>query len=64
VKYDLLEQAMREVFGPPSITLADIERELRKAMRHDPIRAERAVGSLYGGVFKRKEAALNPWTRP
>ena len=26
--------------------------------------AERAVGAMYGGMFKRKESARNPWTHP
>ena len=39
-------------------------RELRHVMRADPVRAERAVGAMYGGMFKRKESARNPWTHP
>lgn len=67
MRVDLLLQATKmvsdDVFGP-QITLADIASELRKVMGRDPLRAERAVGALYGGVFKRKESARNPWVHP
>jgi len=39
----------------PSLTLAEIERGLRQVFARDPVRAERAVGNLYGQVFKNKE---------
>ncbi len=61
LRREILQQVFDQVFGAPQITVADIADELRKMLRHDPMKAESAVGSLYGHVFKRKEAALNPW---
>jgi hypothetical protein len=56
VKIDLLRQIFEDLSTPfLRITLRDIEGTLRKAMAHDPERAERAVGVLYGGVFKNRE---------
>jgi hypothetical protein len=59
-------RVLDEVLGPPQITVKDIADQLYIIMRNDPdpMRASRAVGSLYGQVFRRKEAALNPWTPP
>jgi hypothetical protein len=39
----------------PRITHRDVERELRKMMRTDPMRAERAVGQMYGHAFRKAE---------
>ena len=68
MKLDLLLQAtqmaMDDVFGAPRITVDDLVRELRHVMRADPVRAERAVSAMYGGMFKRKESARNPWAHP
>lgn len=64
MRWDRLAQVLDAVFDAPQMTIADIAYQLRKMMRSDPIKAEYAVGTLYGQVFKRKEAALNPWTPP
>ena len=58
------QMATDDVFGVSRITVDDLVRELRHIMRADPVRAERAVGAMYGGMFKRKESARNPWTHP
>lgn len=49
------------MYPTPTVTLAQVADGLRKVIR-DPVEAEQKVGTLYGQVFKRKEAALNPWT--
>jgi hypothetical protein len=66
MKRELLTQLLREAYGPAEFSVRNIADELRKILRNDPdpMRAERAVGTLYGSVFKRREAALNPWTPP
>jgi len=50
------------------LTLRDVEDGLRQILRKDPMKAERAVGALYGGVFKNKEirydAAGGRWLEP
>lgn len=50
MRRDLLEAVLS-----PRIGVQDIARELRKALRHDPMKAEHAVGTLYGQVFRNKE---------
>lgn len=50
MRRDLIEQVLS-----PRITVADIARTLRHTMRHDPVKAEHAVGTLYGQVFRNKE---------
>ena len=50
---ELLQQLIGEMFTP-AITLKNVEDGLRKVIR-DPMKAEQAVGSLYGSIFKKKE---------
>ena len=38
------------------ITISAVARELRHALRNNPLKAEQAVGHMYGHIFKRKEA--------
>jgi len=51
-----LQQILDTVLPPRSagITLRDVENGLRKVIR-DPMKAERAIGTLYGSAFKKKE---------
>ena len=51
MKYDLLQQ----IFNP-KIALCDIEDVLRKIIQ-DPVRIERAVGTMYGNAFRLAEKA-------
>lgn len=53
-----LYDAICQLLAPPCLTLRDIEEELRKVAR-SPEHAERLVGNLYGGVFKKKEAVYD-----
>lgn len=39
----------------PHFTVADLVRTLRYTMRHDPVKAEWVVGTLYGQIFRNKE---------
>ncbi len=61
-----LHELMPEVYPPPvpEITLKMMEEQIHIVMRNDPdpMRSSRTAGSMYGQVFKRKEAAMNPWT--
>ena len=50
VRRDLLEQIL-----VPRVTVADIACTLRHTLRHDPVKGEEAVGTLYGQVFRNKE---------
>ena len=50
MRWDLIEHILN-----PKPTLADVERGLREVLRGDPIKAEKAVGILYGKVFRNKE---------
>ena len=68
---ELIQQIFDEVFPQPKITHADIERELRRMLVHDPEKAERMVGHMYGHAFRKAEEAYaargsrgrQPWTR-
>jgi len=64
MKADLFMKLTCMVNGVGSVTVSDVARELETLCRKDPMKAARAVGALYGATFKRKEAALNPWTPP
>jgi hypothetical protein len=52
VRLDLIHEALL-----PRIGHKEIEREIRKIMRNDPIKAEQAVGSMYGYSFRKAEEA-------
>lgn len=52
MNFDLLQQVLA-----PKATLADLARELRSMYAADPLKAERAVGYLYGRVFRKAEDA-------
>lgn len=52
MRLDLLQQLLA-----PRITHADIEREIRKLYRNDPVKAEQAVGQMYGYAFRKAEEA-------
>jgi hypothetical protein len=59
MKFELLQQVIDKVLGAPKvprITVRDVEDGLREVFRHDPLRAERAIGNMYGYMFKKKEA--------
>ena len=54
----LRPEITRAILGAsmPQLTLRGVEDGIRQVLRHDPMKAERAVGALYGGAFKNKEA--------
>ena len=55
MRFDILQQMFDGVFNQP-ITHADIARELRNVLRNDPMKAERAIGYMYGYAFKMAES--------
>jgi hypothetical protein len=59
VRPQLLQQMFKQLFAPRGFTIghAEIEVEIRKALCHDPIKAERAVGHMYGYAFRKAEEA-------
>lgn len=50
MRLDLIQQILA-----PRITMRDIERELRSLLIQDPMKMERAVGTMYGTAFKKAE---------
>ena len=57
MKRDLFDLMIHEVFIKPRLPKPrELENAIRQILAHDPMRAERAVGSLYGSLFKRAEA--------
>jgi hypothetical protein len=55
LRRDLFEQLMEAVSPTPQITLAMVAEQVRVVLRHDPMKAERAVGQMYGYAFKKRE---------
>ena len=54
MRLDILQQ----ILAPPlRISHREIEQEIRKLFRHDPMRAERVVGNMYGYAFRKAEEA-------
>lgn len=59
-KLSLLLRVLDAVRPPRRMpTLRDVENGLRDVLRHDPLKAERAIGQMYGNAFKKAEAAYN-----
>ena len=56
MRFDLLQQFLAQILAP-RITHRDIEREIRKVLARDPMKAERAVGAMYGYAFRKAEEA-------
>jgi hypothetical protein len=50
-----MQQIVAEALGLRRLTLKDVEEGLRMVFAADPLRAERAVGQMYGHVFKKRE---------
>lgn len=40
----------------PRVTISEMESTIRRALHDDPMNAEKAVGRMYGYVFRKKEA--------
>jgi hypothetical protein len=55
MRLDLIQQVI-QMLSTPHITHSDIERELRKVLAHDPMKVERAVGTMYGYAFRKAES--------
>jgi hypothetical protein len=56
MRLELIQQVIRNTFGPPRITLKMIEDALRNVIKDDPEKLECAVGKLYGVAFAKREA--------
>lgn len=50
MRFELLEQLLA-----PRITMRDIEDGLRTVFARDPMKAEAAIGQMYGHYFRKRE---------
>ena len=57
MRLDLLQQIAAAMYPTPRITHADLAREIRILYRHDLLKAESAVGNMYGYAFRKAEEA-------
>lgn len=57
MRRELLEGIVQEVFMHPEITQRALEDTLRKLM--GPLRAEWAIGQMYGYTFRKREELYN-----